>query len=85
MPIFSELLKNVSGKATLSININGKEAFDVLVDEKEITVDVKDPFALLEFGLGEIMKKKGKSRTVQKLKDAGFKVKVKYKLFKVEL
>ncbi|HLD41922.1 MAG TPA: hypothetical protein VJB06_02715 [archaeon] len=83
MGLSSELLKNVSGKASASINISGKEVLAVSLDGKEITIDVKDPFAVLDFGLDRL--KTGKSGTVQKLKDSGFKIKLKYKMFKVEL
>jgi len=34
---------------------------------------------------GDLLKGGGKSQKVQKLKDAGFKIKIKYKLFEFEL
>ena len=85
MGLFSDVLKNVGGKATLSIKAKNKEILEVSVEGKEITVDVKDPFAVLDLGVEEILKKKGDSRTIKKLKDSGFKIKLKYKMFKVDL
>ena len=56
------LLNDVSGAASLTINMKGKEAAVISVVGKEITADIKDPFAFLDFGLfHEFMKKKNSS------------------------
>ncbi len=85
MTIFSDILKNVSGKASLSIKAKDKDILEISIEGKEITVDVKDPFAVLDLGVESLLKKKGESRTMKKLKDSGFKIKLKYKMFKVDL
>ena len=80
------LLKDVGGSASLTINMKGKEAAVISIIGKEITADIKDPFAFLDFGLfHEFMKKKSDSKTIKRLKDSGFKISLKYKGFKVDL
>ncbi len=82
----SEILKTLGGKGDLTISVNDKPLLFVSLNNKEISVDVKDAFALVQMGIaGDIMKGGGKSKKVQKLKDAGFKIKIKYKLFEFEL
>jgi len=85
MGIISDILKTTEGKASLSIKTKDKEILEVSIKGKEITVDVKDPFAVLDLGVESFLKKKGESGTMKKLKDSGFKIKLKYKMFKVEL
>ena len=80
------ILKGLSGSATLTVNMKGKETAIVSVAGKDIVLDVKDPFAFLDFGLfHELMKKKNDSNTIKKLKEHGFKVSLKYKGFKIDL
>lgn len=80
------LIKDVSGSASLTINMKGKEAAVISVVGKEITADIKDPFAFMDFGFfHEFMKKKNDSNTIKKLKESGFKVSLKYKGFKIDL
>ena len=53
---------------------------------KTILVDIKNPMAAIDMGLLDLLKGKIKgSGSLKKLKDAGFKIKVKYKLFEFEL
>lgn len=82
----SEILKSLSGSGEANISINGKPLLSITLKNKEMKVDVKDPFAIVEMGLaGNLLKGGGKSEKVKKLKDAGFKIKIKYKLFEFEL
>ena len=85
MPLFSDILKSITGSASLKIAIKGREILGVSLEGRSITIDVKDPFAVLDLGVEEFLKKKGQSRTAKKLKDAGFRVILKYKIFRVEL
>ncbi len=80
------ILKDLSGSATLTINMKGKETAVVSLVGKEIIADIKDPFAFMDFGLfHELMRKKNDSNTIKKLKGHGFKVSLKYKGFKIDL
>ena len=82
----SDILKTLSGSCEANISIDGKPLLSIELKDKELKIDVKDPFAIVEMGLaGNLLKRGGKSEKVQKLKDAGFKIKVKYKLFEFEL
>lgn len=82
----ADILNSFEGKASFALNLKGKEAAVIYVEGKEIIADVKDAFAFLDFGLlHDLMKKKSESKTMQRLKDAGFKISLKYKGFKVDL
>lgn len=86
MSFISDILKSVDGSLNCSLNFHGKEAAIISLAGKELLFDVKDPFAFMDFGLlHSFMKRKGESKTMQKLKDAGFKVSLKYKGFKIDL
>ena len=82
----SDILKSISGSGEAAVSVNNKPLLNVSLKNKEIKIDVKDPFAIVEMGLaGRLLKGGSKSEKMQKLKDAGFKIKIKYKLFEFEL
>ncbi|HLD57353.1 MAG TPA: hypothetical protein VJA47_03550 [archaeon] len=82
----ADILKTLKGSGEAQVSVNGKPLLDITLNNKELKIDVKDPFAIVEMGLaGNILKGGGKSEKIKKLKDAGFKIKVKYKLFEFEL
>ncbi len=83
----SDILKSLKGKGEAYISIDGKPLLLITLKDKELKIDVKDAFALVNMGVaGDLLKGGGKkSEKIQKLKDAGFKIKVKYKLFEFEL
>lgn len=87
MPLIADILKSVGGSANCSINIKGKEAAVISLEGKELLLDVKDPFAFMDLGLiGHFMKGRGSSSgAIGRLKEAGFRVRLKYKGFKVDL
>ena len=88
MITLNEILKSFEGRANFSIVIKGKEAAVIIIDGKEIIADVKDPFAFMDFGLfHDLMRKRGSGSggSLQRFKDAGFKVSLKYKGFKIDL
>ncbi len=87
MEIFEEILKHVSGKAELSIEIEGKPAAAVKMDGKKITIDVLDPAFAMKFAGQSLFRGKGfaESGTLAKLKKAGFTIKAKYMMLEIGL
>jgi len=87
MITLNEILKSFEGRANFSINMKGKEAAVITIDSKEIVADVKDPFVFMDFGLfHDLMRKRGSPEShLQRFKDAGFKISLKYKGFKIDL
>ncbi len=86
MSFLHDILKSVEGNVSCSLHLHGKEAAVISLEGKELVFDVKDPFAFMDFGLlHSFMKKKHESKTIQHLKDAGFRISFKYKGFKVDL
>lgn len=87
MLTITEILKSIEGKADFTLIVKGKEAAMISVQGKNVVADVKDPFIFMDFGLIQdlLSKKKKDSSSLQRLKDAGFKVSLKYKGFKIDL
>ncbi|MFH1445367.1 MAG: hypothetical protein ABIF08_02715 [Nanoarchaeota archaeon] len=86
MGTLSQLLENVSGKANIVFYIENKPAFIVHFKNKEIKIEVKNPILALEFGIQEMFKKnKADKPILSSAKKLGFKIKIKYKFFELEL
>ena len=85
MSIISSILNNLEGKCSLDVSVDGKEVVSVSMENKNITVDVKDVKTAIQVGMDSLVKKDKKSSTLKKLKEKGFKIKLKYKLFEVDV
>ena len=80
-------LKRISGKVHLIILIKNKPALEIRFRNKVIIVDIKNPILALTLGLEQFSKKKGSGDFgwVDELKKLGYKIKIKYKMFKFDL
>lgn len=74
-------LNKLSLKADLSID--KKNVLEVSTEGKEILIEIKDPMIAIDLGLLYLLKCEGNTR--KRLKDKGFKIRVKYKVFDFEL
>ena len=84
--MISEYLSTLKGEADFTFEMDKKEILSIKSKGKEILVDIKNPMAAIDMGLLDLLKGKIKgSGSLKKLKNAGFKIKVKYKLFEFEL
>ena len=80
-------LERISGKVHFIILIKNKPALEIRLRNKEIIVDIKNPILALTLGLGQFTKKKNHADFgwVNELKRLGYKIKIKYKMFKFDL
>ncbi len=86
MGLLSSLLEHISGSISFTISLKGDEVATISIKDKEILVDVKNVFLVLQLGFMQFLKKKKSgSKTLTKLKEKGFKIVVRYKGLKFEL
>jgi hypothetical protein len=88
MSSLTRLLEMVTGKARFYLTIGGKPAVEIILhdEKKEIVAEIKNPVLAVELGLHELAAgSKSGGYLLEKIKAAGYKVKVKYKIFEIEL
>ena len=81
-----ELIEKFFRKARLVIMIDKSAAVEIGYSKGEFLIDVKNPMLLMSLGLDmHLLKNRGKSVIRKAIKDMGFKIRLRYKLFEVEL
>ena len=83
-----EFLKSLSGKATMTLLVDGSTIAKVNLKDKDITVEVKDPVKAMEMGFHKLLnsRKEDEKKSVRKaLKLLGFRIKLKYSIFEMEV
>jgi hypothetical protein len=88
MSMITDILEIMTGKVHFYLSVGRKPAIEIFLhdERKEIVAEIKNPVLAFELGLHELAKGKGSGGYVlEKIKDAGYKVKVKYKMFELEL
>ena len=87
MVLLEELLERLAGKLHFYVTIDNHPAAEIVIHEKAILIDVKNPVLAMEALMGEFLKQKkaGRNDVFRSLKGLGYTVKVKYKIFEMEL
>jgi hypothetical protein len=86
MSIIKNILEMIQGKVHFYLFVGGSPAIEIILHDKEIIADIKNPILALELGLHQLGgKKQFSSSILDKVKEAGYKVKVRYKIFEIEL
>jgi len=87
MGVFSEIFRSVVGKIHFMVYLGKTPAAEIEVKDKEIIVNIVHPIIALELGVEEMLSNKGKRdiNTLEKIKKAGYKIKIKYKMFEIEM
>ena len=82
----ADVIKSLSGNAEMTLSLDGSDFLVVHAKGKEMTIEVKDPLKAMEMGLHKFLEgKKSGSGLKQLLKDLGFRIKVKYSIFELEI
>lgn len=86
-PKRKELIEKFFKKASVVIMMDKAPAVEICYNKGEFIIDVKNPLLLMGLGLDLDLLKKDKSKSVirKAIKDMGFKIKLRYKLFEIEL
>jgi hypothetical protein len=88
MSMITSILEILTGKIHIYLSVGGSPAVEIVIrdKEKEIVADIKNPILAIELGLQQIAtKKKMDSYVLNRIKDAGYKIKVKYKMLEMEI
>jgi hypothetical protein len=88
MSLLESILETIFGKVHFMILVGNKPAIEVKLHDRDIIIDVKNPILAIELGLEEYfgdMKNKPKGSLLKKLKSMGYRIKVKYKFFELDL
>ena len=75
-------------RAGLAVMVDGKPAIEVKCSKGVFIIDVKNPLLLMGLGLDlDMLRKKDDKKSVVRkfIKDMGFKIKLRYKFFEIDL
>ena len=87
MDILADIFKTIVGKAHFMIYMGKSPAAEIELNDKEVMVNIVNPIALIELGIEEFISKKGTQdiEVIRKIKEAGYRIKIKYKTLEMEL
>lgn len=84
--LLHRILEKLFGKVHIYIFVGERKAAELILEDKTVTVDIKNPILAVEAAIEEMARKKRLgSAKLKDLKSMGYKVKIKYKVFEVEL
>lgn len=87
MEILAEILKTIIGRAHFMIYMGKNHAAEIEIKDKVIVVDIVNPIAAVELGIEEFLSRKGTQDidVIKKIREAGYKIKIKYKMLEMDL
>jgi hypothetical protein len=82
-----EMIEKFFRKASIAVMIDKSPAAEILLKNGEFIIDIKNPLLVMGLGLDLNLLKQSKKKSVfrKALKDLGFKIKIRYKFFELEL
>ena len=85
--MLENILKTLYGRVHFIVYIGDSPAFELKLKEKEIIVEILNPVLAIEFGIEEFIKNRGKinSRLLETVRKLGYRIKIKYKMFSIEI
>jgi len=85
--ILGEIFRSIVGRVHFMIYLGIAPAAEIEIKDKNIVVNIIHPLIALELGIEELISKKGNYdiSTLKKIEKAGYKIKIKYKMFEMEL
>lgn len=89
MGLLEALLKKTFGKVHIMVTVGSKPAIEVIFEDNEIILDIKNPVLAMEAGLDQMLTRRKEfttsSKRLEGLKKMGYKIKIKYKNLEYEL
>ena len=90
MGTMTDILKRIDKKIEIAVSIDSKPFLEVSVEKKEITIEVRDTLAAIEYGMKKILDKKAgeksaTSKILKMIKDKGYRIRIKYGVFEFNL
>ncbi len=86
-PSRKEMIEKFFRRANIVVNIDKSPVAEVSCKKGVLLIDVKNPLLLMSLGLDmDFLKKREKKSVIRKaVREMGFRIKLRYKLFEVEL
>ena len=87
MDILADIFKTLMGKAHFMIYMGNAPAAEIEVKDKEVTVNIVNPVAAVELGIEEFLSRKGAEdiEIINRIKEAGYRIRIKYRSLEMEL
>ena len=89
MVVLSILEKLFGGKVHILVTVGNKPAAEVILEDNEIILEIKNPILALQAGVEEMIKRghemAADSENLEKLKKMGYKIKLRYKSLEFNL
>ncbi len=87
MNILGEIFRSIVGRVHFMVYLGKAPAAEIELKDKDIIVKIIHPIIALELGIEEFLSKKGKKdlEMIEKLKRMGYRIRIRYKWFEVDL
>ncbi|MCK5022956.1 MAG: hypothetical protein KAS04_02175 [Candidatus Aenigmarchaeota archaeon] len=87
MDFVADILRTILGRIHFMIYLGKSPAAEIEIIDKNIVVHILNPLIALELGVEELFSKKGKKdiNMLENIRKAGYKIKIKYKMFEIDL
>jgi hypothetical protein len=87
MNIFEEIFRSIVGRVHFMLYLGKAPAAEIELVDKDIIVNIIHPVIALELGIEEFLSRKGDKdlQMIKRLKKMGYRLKIKYKWFEVDI
>ena len=87
MNILEEIFRSIVGRVHFRIYLGKAAAAEIEIKDKDIIVNIIHPIIALELGMEEFLSRKGRKdiNMIEKIKKAGYTIKIRYKMFEIDL
>lgn len=88
MNLLKDVLEELCGNIHFFISFGEKPAAEVKFKDKDIIIEIKNPLLAAEVAVEEILENRKNSKFVkylEKIKNMGYRIKVKYKLLEIDI
>lgn len=87
MSILGEIFRSIVGRVHFRVYLGKAPAAEIEFKDKDIIVNIIHPLIALELGIEELLSKKGVEdiNMIEKLKKAGYNIKICYGIFEFDL
>ncbi len=87
MNILGEIFRSIVGRVHFMVYLGKSPAAEIELVDKDIIVNIIHPIIALELGIEEFLSRKGEKdvQVIKRLRKMGYKIRIKYKWFEVDL
>jgi len=87
MNILREIFRSIVGRVRFMIYLGSSPAAEIELKDKDIIVRIIHPVIALELGIEEFLSRKGRKdiQMIKRLRKMGYKIRICYKWFEVDL